>query len=171
MQTIRLPQSICSVLNKLNRNFLWGSTYDQRRLHLVKWETVTKPKKQEGLNLREAHTANKVHLTKLGRNPLAGDESVWATVIRGKYLKQGNILQYTPRPTDWATMKGITKSIQSVQDGFGWSLGNGESISLWFDAWVLHEPLCLVVDVIDPDELHLPVKDIRGPNGDWCLHT
>ena len=44
MQTAWLPQSTCDALNQLNRNFLWGTTVDKRKLHLLHWRKVTRPK-------------------------------------------------------------------------------------------------------------------------------
>ena len=40
-----LPKCITSVVDKVNRDFLWGSTGDQRKIHALNWENVSKPKK------------------------------------------------------------------------------------------------------------------------------
>lgn len=46
-----------------------------------------------------------------------------------------------------------------MKGGFSWSIGNGQDISLWFDVWLGHDPLCLVVDDIDPQELCWTVSE------------
>lgn len=53
-----LPQSRRYALNKLNRNFLWGFNADRRKIHLVKWDKVTKHKKIGGLGVRDSRMAN-----------------------------------------------------------------------------------------------------------------
>ena len=35
MQGVSLPSHICNKLDKVNRDFLWGSTSEKRKLHLV----------------------------------------------------------------------------------------------------------------------------------------
>lgn len=56
---------------KLSRNFLWGTTSDKHKLHLVKWSTVTKPKKTVGLGIREARHVNIALLAKVGGQMMA----------------------------------------------------------------------------------------------------
>ncbi|CAL9001792.1 unnamed protein product [Prunus brigantina] len=42
MQTAMLPASVCSKLDQLNKNFLWGHAFDKAKVHLVNWETMCK---------------------------------------------------------------------------------------------------------------------------------
>lgn len=49
MQSVWLPQSVSDHINKIQRNFLWGSTSEKRRLHLVRWHQVHQPKKCGGV--------------------------------------------------------------------------------------------------------------------------
>lgn len=44
MQCHALPIKVCNAVDKLIMNFLWGSTEEKRKLHLVNWDTVTMPK-------------------------------------------------------------------------------------------------------------------------------
>ena len=36
-------------LDRVTRNFVWGSTQDKRKLLMVSWEKITKPKEKGGL--------------------------------------------------------------------------------------------------------------------------
>jgi hypothetical protein len=49
MQNTALPSSICNELDRLNRNFLWGSSNERKKMHLVGWEKVCKPREKEAL--------------------------------------------------------------------------------------------------------------------------
>lgn len=40
MQTTMLLDGLCQELDKVIRQFLWGSTLEARRIHNVKWDTV-----------------------------------------------------------------------------------------------------------------------------------
>jgi len=52
MQKIRLPRSICDEVDRKVRRFLWGGTANVRKVHLVNWNSVTKPKELGGLGIR-----------------------------------------------------------------------------------------------------------------------
>nr|XP_009600178.1 uncharacterized protein LOC104095699 [Nicotiana tomentosiformis] len=47
-----LPQSVLKEMDKICRDYLWGSTEDHRKLTLVAWDRVCTPKKYGGLNIK-----------------------------------------------------------------------------------------------------------------------
>ena len=51
MQYVDLPSKILNGIDRVNRNFLWGSTDQIRKMHWVNWKEVTKPKEAGGLGL------------------------------------------------------------------------------------------------------------------------
>ena len=51
MQGAALPNHLCDKLDKINRNFLWGSTNEKRKMHLVGWEKIIRPKEEGGLGI------------------------------------------------------------------------------------------------------------------------
>lgn len=51
-QCLNIPSFICNGIDKEHRNFLWGSHNLNRKIHLVQWDDVTKPKRREGVGLR-----------------------------------------------------------------------------------------------------------------------
>lgn len=119
MQMVWLLQATCDALNKLNRNFLWGSTIDKRRLHLINWKKVTQPKIKGGLGFRETRQANVVLLAKFGSRLACGGKYIWAQVLRNKYIKDQPFLKYETKPTNSSTWKGLIRSLNKVKHGFG----------------------------------------------------
>lgn len=49
MQCNFLLVSVTKALDRINRDSLWGSSVDHRKLHAVSWSNVTKPKNVGGL--------------------------------------------------------------------------------------------------------------------------
>ena len=43
MQCYKFSAKVCEDVNKLTRDFLWGSTVEKKKLHLVGWNKVTNP--------------------------------------------------------------------------------------------------------------------------------
>lgn len=46
----------CDKLDKVNKDFLWGSTSEKRKLHLVGWSKIVKPKEDGGPGIQAAKT-------------------------------------------------------------------------------------------------------------------
>ena len=85
MQSNFLLNKILSDIDKVNRNFLWGSFEHKKKMHWVNWDTITKPKKLGGLGLQSARGRNTALLTKLNWRLHNEKESQWAKVLRFKY--------------------------------------------------------------------------------------
>ena len=65
MQATALPTHLCDKLDKINRDFLWGSTSEKRRLHLVGWNKIIRSKEEGGLGIQAAKSKNLALLAKL----------------------------------------------------------------------------------------------------------
>lgn len=65
MQSNLLPIKILDGIDPVNRNFLWGSTKQTRKMHWVKWGNVTKPRNLGGLGLQTTKGRNTALLAKL----------------------------------------------------------------------------------------------------------
>ncbi|WCJ25238.1 hypothetical protein M5689_007137 [Euphorbia peplus] len=59
MQSNLLPSSILNEIDKLKRRFLWGGKEGSRKLHLVAWDEVCKPKSIGGTRIRKSLDNNK----------------------------------------------------------------------------------------------------------------
>ena len=65
MQGVALPSHICDKLDEVNRDFLWGSTSEKRKLHLIGWSKIVRPKEDGGLEIHAAKAKNLALLAKL----------------------------------------------------------------------------------------------------------
>ncbi|VVA15574.1 Hypothetical predicted protein, partial [Prunus dulcis] len=78
MQTAKLPQALCEDLDKSSKSFLWGSSENHHKTHLVKWDTVCLPKRLGGLGIKKAALMNQAMLSKASWRIVAGDSGLWA---------------------------------------------------------------------------------------------
>ena len=65
MQGAMLPVHVCEKLDKMNWDFLWGSTNERRNMHMVGWSKIVKSKDERGLGIQEARAKNIALLSKL----------------------------------------------------------------------------------------------------------
>lgn len=77
---------LCLAVDKLHRDFLWGSTEEKRKLHLMNWNTVTLPKDRGGLGMVAMQSRNEAYLAKLCWRLANEQEAPWATMLMSKYF-------------------------------------------------------------------------------------
>ena len=149
-----IPSSICNKLEKIRRDFQWGQVEGkegtQKKLHLVDWTNVCKPRYQGGLGLTPIKIKK---LSLLGKwcsrweNERHRNWNIW---IRGKYnctskvsLSEG--LSYKNMSDSLeAIVKAAHHSLfkqTSKHKNFTWILGNGNKILFWEDCWFEDSPL------------------------------
>lgn len=171
MSVISMPQALLNDLDKVSRSFLWGSTREKRKQHLIAWKRVCMPKKEGGLGIKRARDMNKALLAKLGWRLLHDHISLWARVLRKKY-KVGdmhNMAWMVPKSCWSSTWRSVGIGIREVVLlGQSWVIGNGSDILFWKDKWLLNEPLLEKVTVDIPmDRLDEHVSDLWRDGRGW----
>lgn len=59
IQYITLPNMILRKIDRIHRNFIWGTTEVKKKMHLLSWKVVTRPKELGGLGIQRAPDKNK----------------------------------------------------------------------------------------------------------------
>ncbi|CAL1411019.1 unnamed protein product [Linum trigynum] len=170
MQTTLLPISICDEIDKRIRRFIWGSTTNKRRVHLVHWEQVCQPKEKGGLGLKKAHELNLAFLAKLAWCFLKNIDDLWVKVIEAKYFKlAGGVL--TPKSvarclTLWW---GMRRSWPLMQEGMAMCVKDDRSTAFWTDRWL--DPALTLIDHIRGDsqlvDPTIPITAAFEESGKW----
>lgn len=58
MQYISLSSTILSHINRIYINFILGTTFEKRKLHLLSWDSIFQPKSEGGLKMQRAKIQN-----------------------------------------------------------------------------------------------------------------
>ncbi|WCJ29423.1 LINE-1 retrotransposable element ORF2 protein [Euphorbia peplus] len=169
MQSVLLPLSTCKVLDGLNRQFLWGAKDGERRMSLVKWDSVCQNRRDGGLGIKGAHDMNLALLSKLGWRIITEPQTLWVTVLRSKYgFNPDDVHVFKPKPKQSHTWKAIVASSPILVKGLSRIVRSGYTTRFWLDKWVDDFRLCdMVVQQIPSDQLQLKVKDYWIPSKSW----
>ncbi|CAN1137059.1 Putative ribonuclease H protein At1g65750 [Linum perenne] len=88
MQTAVIPATTCDAIDRLIRNFVWGSSDETRKVHLVSWEQICKPNDEGGLGLKLARSLNRAYMMKLAFIFFQEPKRLWVQILQGKYMKE-----------------------------------------------------------------------------------
>ncbi|CAN1188179.1 Putative ribonuclease H protein At1g65750 [Linum perenne] len=172
MQTSLLPIDTCKEIDKRIRNFVWGSSPEGRKVHLINWETICAPKDKGGFGLKQARYLNLAYMVKLAFVCFQSPELLWVRVLQGKYLRMSSEgLVPAHRASQSNIWKGICRVWPSMMAGARAGVRNGRSTSLcssrWLDSGVVHVDFA---NDLDPDfNLQDCVADFVTGDEGWDL--
>ncbi|CAN1831532.1 Putative ribonuclease H protein At1g65750 [Linum perenne] len=171
MQTSLLPGYICEKIDQRIRTFIWGSDQGKRKVHLVKWEVICKPKELGGLGLRSAKSLNQAFLLKIAWGILKRPYELWVELLLTKYLKKssnGLLPRGTRRFSNlW---RGVKEVWPFLNMGMHWGIGDGQHTKFWTDKW-LDSGQCIIEFISGTSQIDTNAKviDFVKSDGSWDM--
>ncbi|KAK9986443.1 hypothetical protein SO802_031394, partial [Lithocarpus litseifolius] len=168
MQSNLLPEKVLEGIDRVNGNFLWGSTDNSKKMHWVGWKKVTRPKEDGGLGLQTAKGRNTALLAKLNWRFHTESKAPWAKVLKLKYCNRQRLNARNenklPSSRIWKSLK---KGEVIFKKGVKWTPGYESNLDFWNDSWSNFGPLRNVIQgPLTCSSSSLKVKDVRV-SGSW----
>ncbi|KAK9984665.1 hypothetical protein SO802_034190 [Lithocarpus litseifolius] len=110
MNCFKLPVGLCKDIEMQIRKFWWGERGGQRKIHWKNWETLCKPKSDEGIGFKDL-------------------------VFSAKYFPSGSIFDAKIAKGSYA-WQSILKTRTVVEKGMMWRIGDGNRIRVFYDNWI-----------------------------------
>ena len=164
MTVFQLPVKLCEELQALCARFWWGQVGNERKIHWLSWEKLTRPKMDGGMGFKDLRQFNLAMLAKQGWRLIQDQESLLSRCFKACYFPRSSFLEATDSPNCSFTWKSILAAKPLIQRGSCWRVGNGNSIRALKDAWIPNYPTnkvlhpapvidedCMVANLIDPD--------------------
>ncbi|KAF3626028.1 hypothetical protein FXO38_29486 [Capsicum annuum] len=133
MQYFSLPASTCQTIDKIQKDFLWGSTTDKQKMHYVSLETCTLPRANGGLGLSTAKTKNRVLLTGLSWRLFTNPNALWTRALVSSY----NYPNTCKTSFIW---KNILQGGKICAPNIAWKPNSGTTVSFWLNRWIPDSP-------------------------------
>ncbi|OIT02668.1 putative ribonuclease h protein, partial [Nicotiana attenuata] len=170
MQYIFLPTKVTKQIDKLQRNFIWGTTPEKRKMHLVKWEVVTQTKQEGGLGLQKACQKNKASLANLAWRAYKNTNCLWARVLIHKHcnMSRPNQGQRQRRTQKSPILKGLLKGWETCAKGSRWVVHKGNKVNFFNDKWIPNQPALreLIQGPQTQNDLNIKVNSVHQM-GSW----
>jgi exonuclease III len=139
------PKTITNKIDEMLRRFLWeGGRNCEKKLHLVRWDKVKKPKMEGGLHIRDVAVHNLAMGGKILWNMITGKRTWSKQILRKKYFI-GDKERCLEKPTK--VQKGspiftlCKRALPYFISKLTWIPGNGAKIRIWEDSILGEQPL------------------------------
>lgn len=128
---------MCEEAEKICRNFIWGSTADQRKCHLVSWEKLCCLKADGGLGFRNLKVLIKAHMMKLAWSMISQTHKLWVRIMRAKHsCGIYTVPKFCYKTNYSSTWKTIVKAWEEVKPNLIWVINNGHDTRFRKDNWI-----------------------------------
>jgi hypothetical protein len=136
MGVYKLPFGPCDDLEKIIRNFWWGTEKGKRKMHWLAWDVMLKPKKQGGMGFKDMRMFNQALLARQAWRLIQFPDSLCAQILRAKYYPNGNLLDTVFTGNGSSTWHAIEYGLELLKKGAIWRIGNGANVRIWRDPWI-----------------------------------
>ena len=154
----KVPEAICNKMDAITRAYWWGHELGEKKMHLVNWDKICKPKSEGGLGLRKFGLMNQAMLAKQFWRISQHLHSLLAKTFKAKYFPNTSIHDCSPKPHHSWFWRGIIDQKNRFLKEGRWIIGSGTNIAFDHSAWFPCQPHMLnhpslstgtVVDLID----------------------
>lgn len=166
MACFRFPKWVIERIDRTRRVFLWGKNESAKNpISLINWTAVCLPKEFGGLGIADLEIRNISLMIRWWWRLQADPNSLWAVVAtRLRWI--GN---YANGPGLWALTgsffwRQLIKVHCIFQLSTYWVVGNGMSISYWYDAWAGQAKARLGLGQPWPAQPQLSLSDAKDIN-------
>jgi hypothetical protein len=107
------------------------------KIHWMSWERMGRSKAVGGLGFRDLVMFNKALLAKQGWRLLQDPSSLLASILKAKHFPNSNFLgaKLGSRPS--FAWRSLFNAHDLLLQGIMWRVGDGTSINIWGDKWLL----------------------------------
>lgn len=163
-----LPKGCIKAIESLCSRFLWNGNITKRAAAKVSWTSVCLPKSEGGLGLRDLSSWNKTLCLKLVWLLHSETESLWAIWIKHHRLQGESIWSIDEKKQASWIWKAILKLRPLARRFLRCDVGNGLSVSFWFDHWCALGPLINIFGQNGPRHIGIP---LHAKLRDCCTET
>ncbi|KAB1671578.1 hypothetical protein, partial [Gossypium barbadense] len=129
------PNGVLEELQSMISRVWWSGQDNNRCWHMLSWDRMCFPKGMGGLGFRDLHRFNVALLGRQVWRLMSCRDTLCFRVLSAKYFPDRDVLHPKRVEKPSFTWQSIAKAANTLYDGFGWNVGQGDKIDIWQDNW------------------------------------
>ncbi|XP_038988045.1 uncharacterized protein LOC120112546 [Phoenix dactylifera] len=160
-----VPKTILLRIERLLRDFLWGSYGGGHGVHLVAWEQVCRPTSEGGLGVQSLIERREAFIARHAARFILEPHGLWSQVMAARYGRGVSGVAQRGRRASFM-WREIGRHLPSVSAHIRVLIGDGRSIEVASDSWVDSLALSRWPTMFDTEAVEgLRVCDLFVPGG------
>ncbi|KAF5450327.1 hypothetical protein F2P56_030688 [Juglans regia] len=136
MSVFALPKRLCKEIAALMSRFWWSHGQNEKKIQWWSWKKMGLAKTSGGLGFRELESFNRALLAKQCWRILTNPNSIATKVLKDKYHRKTEVLEASLGRGPSLIWRSLMGSMELLNEGLVWRVGNGQNIQIWRDKWV-----------------------------------
>ncbi|XP_020680831.2 uncharacterized protein LOC110098354 [Dendrobium catenatum] len=155
-----VPRGILHSIEKLGITFLWQKDSNSRGMHYVEWKELCQPRDHGGLGFHGLDNWQGPLHARLAWQVISNPNLLLHKVLKAKYgMEQWNDTQVYRASTTWKVIHDGAKALKEI---IRWNIGDGQSIDVLQDCWILNRR-------IDTWPTFVNVNELENVRVNWLL--
>ncbi|XP_026458557.1 uncharacterized protein LOC113359081 [Papaver somniferum] len=171
MGSFRIPKTMISQMETLQRQFWWGK---EKGIFFIGWNKLMIRKALGGLGFRNLEHFNTALLDKVAWRTCNDEDYLCFTILKAKYAKNDNFLHLEKLQDDCSWLwRSIYSGLEIIKQHTIWVVRCGTKISIWLDCWVigLNSPPVPIVGSSSYNNFNLACDLYLPGTREWNINT
>ncbi|XP_059629952.1 uncharacterized protein LOC132272900 [Cornus florida] len=121
----QLPIAVINQIQKMCRDFVWGSRENMNKLHLLSWNMICRPKDEGGLGIRKLKDLQVTSQCVLAWDFLLSKDRLWISWFHHKYTTSSNFWNVIPKISHSILWKNMINVRETLLNAIHFSIGDG----------------------------------------------
>nr|XP_025669949.1 uncharacterized protein LOC112769679 [Arachis hypogaea] len=170
LSCFKLPDTLLTEIHSMLSQFWWGQKGTERRMVWIKWDTMTRPKKDGGLGIKDLRAQNLALLGKQCWRLMKYPNSTISRMLKAKYFRYTDFLHAEIGSVPSWGWRSVLEGRKVIEKGLLWKISSGTNVRIFHDPW-LPPPVSLNVPqnalTIPPNLQVYYVSALLNPDKNW----
>ncbi|XP_025628190.1 uncharacterized protein [Arachis hypogaea] len=140
LSCFKLPDTLLTEIHSMLSQFWWGKKGAERRMVWIKWDTMTRPKKDGGLGIKDLRAQNLALLGKQCWRLMKYPNSTISRMLKAKYFRYTDFLHVEIGSVPSWGWRSVLEGRKVIEKGLLWKIGSGTNVRIFHDPWLPPPP-------------------------------
>ncbi|XP_015945767.1 uncharacterized mitochondrial protein AtMg00310-like [Arachis duranensis] len=136
LSCFKLPDTLLTEIHSMLSQFWWGQKGAEQRMVWIKWDTMTRPKKDGGLGIKDLRAQNLALLGKQYWCLMKYLNSTLSRMFKAKYFRYTDFLHAEIGSISSWGWRSVLEGRKIIEKGLLWKIGFGANVRIFHDPWL-----------------------------------